>query len=258
MSHDELVNRRVAAYTQTRRLVVNGKNMIVVIACAGSKDGSAGQLKTKNKQRVMFVSKPRKVPKDKPGIYKHPDDPAYRGKSWRNVLDEYNRKHKRNPSDNPLGLLRASDLYKPRQPYREIYKELVEAFGIQNVFILSAGWGLIPADFLTPKYDITFSQDVKKKYPYKHRDKNQDIYEDFKKLPSDTRKPIVFLGGDSYVSLFGSLTEHIKTKRIIFHKSKNPTKPPNCQLRHFEAKTKNRIWYYECAKELMAGNIDID
>ena len=138
--------------------------MIVVIACAGGKDNSAGQLKTKNKQRVMFVAKPRKVPKNEPGIYKH---------------------------------------------------------------------------------------------PYKYRDKKQDIYKDFKKLPSDTRKPIVFLGGDSYVSLFGSLTEHIKTKRIIFHKSKNPTKPPNCQLRHFESKTGERIWYYECAKELMAENIDI-
>ena len=204
----------------------------------------------------MFVAKPREVPEGKPGIYKHPDDPAYPGKSWRNVLDEYNCKHKRDASDNSLGLLPASNLYTPRRPYKKIYRELVEAFGVQNVFILSAGWGLISADFLTPKYDITFSQDVKKKYPYKYRDKKQDVYEDFKKLPSDTRKPIVFLGGDSYVSLFGSLTEHIKTKRIIFHKSKNPTKPPNCQLRHFE--TKNRIWYYECAKELIAGNIDID
>jgi hypothetical protein len=34
---------------------------------------------------------------------------------------------------------------------------LVEKFGIEKVFILSAGWGLIRADFLTPNYDITFS-----------------------------------------------------------------------------------------------------
>ena len=236
---------------------MNRENMIVVIACAASKDSSAGQLKTENKQPIMFVAKPQKVPKNEPGIYKHPDDPAYRGKSWRNVLDEYNRKHKRDASDNPLGLLPASDLYTPHRPYKKIYRELVEAFGVQNVFILSAGWGLIPADFLTPKYDITFSQDVKRMCPYKYRDKNQDIYEDFKKLPSDTRKAIVFLGGDSYVPLFCSLTERVRTKRIIFHKSKNPSKAPNCLLRPFEAKTKHRIWYYECARELMAGNIDI-
>ena len=35
--------------------------------------------------------------------------------------------------------------------------QLVEIFGIDNVYILSAGWGLIRASFLTPNYDITFS-----------------------------------------------------------------------------------------------------
>jgi hypothetical protein len=33
----------------------------------------------------------------------------------------------------------------------------VKQFGIENTFILSAGWGLIDATFLTPAYDITFS-----------------------------------------------------------------------------------------------------
>ncbi len=235
---------------------MNRKNMIVVIACAGRKDSSAGRLETENGQPVMFVAKPQEVPRNKPGIYRHPDDSSHTGESWRNVLDEYNRVHKES-SANPLGLLSASDLYKPRHPYGEIYLELVEAFGVQNVFILSTGWGLIPADFLTPEYDITFSQDVKRKCPYKYRDMRRDVYEDFKKLPSDTRKPVVFLGGDSYIPLFCSLTEHVETRRIIFHKSKNPTKAPNCLLRPFEAKTRHRIWYYECAEELIAGNISI-
>ena len=35
---------------------------------------------------------------------------------------------------------------------------MVNRFGLDSVFILSAGWGLIPARFLTPAYDITFSQ----------------------------------------------------------------------------------------------------
>lgn len=48
-------------------------------------------------------------------------------------------------------------------------------FGLDNVMILSAGWGLIPAQFLTPRYDITFSASAE---PYVRRRKNQ-AYEDF-------------------------------------------------------------------------------
>jgi hypothetical protein len=33
----------------------------------------------------------------------------------------------------------------------------VDRFGLENVYVLSASWGLIRADFLTPYYDITFS-----------------------------------------------------------------------------------------------------
>jgi hypothetical protein len=53
---------------------------------------------------------------------------------------------------NPLGLYPAYRLYENR-----VYGRLVEAFGVENIYILSAGWGLIRADFLTPYYDITFS-----------------------------------------------------------------------------------------------------
>ena len=52
----------------------------------------------------------------------------------------------------PFGLLPAYQLYE-----NSTYNRLVDRFGLSNVYILSAGWGLIPADFLTPHYDITFS-----------------------------------------------------------------------------------------------------
>jgi len=67
----------------------------------------------------------------------------------------------------------------------------VTRFGVKNVYILSAGWGLICADFLTPAYDITFSPSAA---PYKRRRKT-DRYEDFRMLPDKAEREIVFFGG---------------------------------------------------------------
>ena len=60
----------------------------------------------------------------------------------------------------PLACLR---LYK-----NSAYEYLVNQLGEDKVFILSAGWGLIPAPFLTPDYDITFSGNAE---AYKRRRK---------------------------------------------------------------------------------------
>ena len=50
------------------------------------------------------------------------------------VLQRYNAAR-----SNPNCLLRAGDLYGP-----DVYRRLVDVFGWQNVFILSAGWGTYP------------------------------------------------------------------------------------------------------------------
>ena len=89
-------------------------------------------------------------------------------------------------NDNPLGLYPAYRLY--RNP---IYERLVDRLGLQNVYILSAGWGLIWADFLTPYYDITFSQSAE---GFKRRWKT-DRYMDFSMLPDRQGDEIVFFGG---------------------------------------------------------------
>lgn len=68
------------------------------------------------------------------------------GMSWRQVLLKYNA----HPENNPWGLYPACQLYK-----KPAFERLAKKFGMQNVFILSAGWGLISADFLTAMYDIT-------------------------------------------------------------------------------------------------------
>jgi hypothetical protein len=82
------------------------------------------------------------------------------------MLLRYNRK----PAGNPLGLYSAWQLYE-----NKAYARLVDQLGIDRVYILSAGWGLIRADFLTPCYDITFSQSADS---YKRRRK-ADRYQDF-------------------------------------------------------------------------------
>ena len=53
-----------------------------------------------------------------------------------------------NPAGNSLGLLPVYRLYA-----NPVYERLVDKLGVANVYILSAGWGLIRADFLTPSYD---------------------------------------------------------------------------------------------------------
>ena len=210
---------------------------IVVIQCAASKQTYAGNLKTENGQPVMFVAHPAKAPKQAPFVFSRPDNPAKSSLSYRDVVAEYNR----NPTDNPLQLLPAWQLYK-----NSIYGQLVRKYGISNVYILSAGWGLIASDFLIPDYDITFSKSAD---AYKQR-RSRDRYSDFSMLPIDTSSRIIFLGGKDYVQLFCDLTINVKTERIVFYNSAIPPNAPNCRLLPFLTTTR-RNWHYECARKLI-------
>ena len=225
--------------------------MIVVIQCAASKNPCAVRFKMEDGRPIMFVADPKKAPTDNEIVYKRPDDRAGSGLSYREELVKYNH---RRPGDNPLGLLSAGELYS-----NPVYAELVNTFCAQNVFILSAGWGLIPADFLTPDYDITFSSSAKGKDAYKRRRRN-DAFMDLSMLPADRTEPIVFLGGRDYVPLFCCLTESAKAERIVFYRyggsSDNPPAASGCRLLRFETTTRTN-WHYECAKALMRGDITI-
>lgn len=76
-------------------------------------------------------------------LYQHPDDMSDYGWTWREALLKYNQDR----PTNPLGLLPAWQLYD-----NPAYGRLAERVGIEKMFILSAGWGLIRGDFLTPYY----------------------------------------------------------------------------------------------------------
>jgi hypothetical protein len=216
--------------------------MIVVIQCAASKRPGAGCLVSVSGRPVIFVADPETAPADGIHIYARPDDPCDTGTSWRDVLLKYNEK----ASDNHLGLYSAYRLYK-----NNAYGRLVNRFGLRKVYILSAGWGLIRADFLTPYYDITYSQRAE---GYKRRRK-ADRYHDFRMLPDDIHDEIVFFGGKDYLRLFNSLTGATKVKKTVFYNSACPPQVTGCVLKPFNTTTRMN-WHYECAKAFLDGTIN--
>jgi len=191
--------------------------MIVVIQCAASKQPDAGYFRTKDGRRVLFVADPATAPAYSDLVYARPDDRASDGISWREHVARYNA----TPNENPFELSPAYKLYK-----NKIYCELVHRFGIDNTMILSAGWGLIPTRFLTPRYDITFSTNAQ---AYVRRRQSQE-YGDFSMLPARANGPIVFFGGRSYVSLFSKLTAQVDEQKFVFYKSADPPIAPGCRL----------------------------
>src|SRR5262245_29634417 len=108
--------------------------MQVVIQCASSKVQDAGFLRTRTGQRIKFVAHPRHASRSEALVYFHPDDhsdiPDSNGGSSLWYTNE-------SPRDNPLRLRQAYRLYE-----HSVYRELVDALALSNVFILSAGWGV--------------------------------------------------------------------------------------------------------------------
>ena len=221
----------------------------IVIQCAARKRSRAGCLRLRGGRELLFVANPANAPQDGPYAHAHPDDLADTGETWRKQLLRYNDLHKDVAGDNPLGLLPAGQLYKD-----PIYARLAEKYGLERLYILSAGWGLIRADFLTPNYDITISNSNNVE-SYKRR-RERDAYGDWRMLPNDTADPVVFFGGKSYIKLFCALTERVKWPRYVFFNLRKAPDAPGCHLRKFDTRTKTN-WHYECARAFMDGKVGI-
>jgi hypothetical protein len=213
--------------------------MIVVIQCAATKRSGAGHLRSASGKPVVFVADPQTAPTDGAHIYALPDDPSDTEISWRQALLKYNEE----AADNPLGLFPAWQLYE-----NKTYGRLVDRYGPQKVYILSAGWGLIKAEFLTPYYDITFSQSADK---YKRRRK-ADHYRDLRMLPEEANEDILFFGGKDYLPLFCALTSATRGKKTVFYNSARTPQVTGCTLERFETSTRTN-WHYECANALLDG-----
>lgn len=217
--------------------------MIVVISCAGRKKPEAGYFRRKDGQRVKFVGNPEPAPEESGFVCARPDDPSDTAASWRKRLVEYNSDHS---DDNPFGLLPAGRLYA-----NEVYARLERRYGLRGYYILSAGWGLIRADFLTPKYDITFSHQAKE---YQRR-RPGEWWCDLNHLPAETTESVAFFGGKDYVPLFCRLTREVALPRIVWHRSAVAPEAPGCCLRECETKTRMN-WHYECVRDFLNGKLD--
>ncbi|MGH9879755.1 MAG: hypothetical protein ACRD5H_19170, partial [Nitrososphaerales archaeon] len=177
-----------------------------------------------------------------PSCCLRPDDEIAPGLgTWREYLIQYNQQ-----GSNPHGLYRAADLYKPH-----VYRDLVKQYGWNNVFILSAGWGLIRSDYLTPYYDITFSKQGK---PWAIR-RPDDHYQDFNhlqeaELSEDER--IYFFGGKDYLPLYYSLTEHIPGRKVIYHSQASLEVHEGYEYVIYRSHTN---WHYSCAQAFIADRV---
>jgi hypothetical protein len=211
--------------------------MIAVIQCAARKLSTAGYMTTDNGTRVCFVAAPLRAPPAREYVFARPDDLAEDRKSWRELVVEYNKENR-----DDLGLVPAYRLYTA-----PVYTHLVDRLSVENVYILSAGWGLVRADYRLPYYDITFSP-VKPPDAYKRRTQS-DSFADFR-LPDSVDDEIIFFGGGAYRPLFCTLTSAVTARRTVFTVAASPDSLPGCVVRRFETKRRTN-WHYECAEAFL-------
>jgi hypothetical protein len=218
--------------------------MRIVIQCAATKSAEARRLRAADGREVLFVADPANAPPQSDTVYARPDDPADGGHTWRQLLADYNEAE----TGNHLSLLPAYRLYA-----NPVYQRLVSKFGTSRVFILSAGWGLVSADFLLPDYDITFSPMA----PLFKRRRKSDLYRDFCMLANNSGH-VAFVGGKDYVPLFLALTKDISDQKLIFFNSSlTPKLPPGYKSNRYNTSTRTN-WHYECAIDLIEGRVPID
>lgn len=218
--------------------------MIVVIQCASTKTPGAGRMRTALNKPVVFVANPQAAPQNADVLYACPDDPSDTGPSWRELLQQYNNASQ----GNPLGLYQAYQLYA-----NAAYRRLVDTLGANRVYILSAGWGLLSSDFLTPDYNITFSNSAES---FTRRRPN-DFFCDFKMLPEGTTEDVVFFGGQAYLPSFCKLTQHTAARRIVVYNSNNRPVAARCALVRYDTRTRTN-WHYEAVNAFIGGRFQIE
>lgn len=218
--------------------------MKIVIQCAAAKnDFGNSHLRNSDGQRVQFVAKPELAPSTQGLIYVRPDSLRDSKQTWRQFVLACNVHAKQ---ETP-GFVSAIDLYAP-----PAYRALAERFGVENVLILSAGWGLIPGGFRIPSYDITLSPAGE---PWTRR-RIGDKYDDFALLESSPSETIVFLGGKSYLPLFAKLSANSPGNRVAFYNANTPPVTYDCEMRRYVTKRRTN-WHYSCAMDLVEGSLEI-
>jgi hypothetical protein len=211
----------------------------IVIQCAGSKHDWS-YFRTDNGTRIEFVAHPDSAPRT-PGIrYAHPDQPSENGLSWRQCVLDYNANRGKNPSS----LEPAFRLYRARQ-----YEQLVDEFGVTQVFVRSAGWGLIRSDFLLPHYNITFQRPSSTGERYIWR-RPHDRFQDFDQLSANPEDHIILVGGKNYREYFEAFTAAFRANKTVYYNSDAIFPRSGFDYKLFETSRRTN-WHYSCADELI-------
>lgn len=216
----------------------------VVIQCAARKQGAG--FRSGQGLPVRFVARPDLAAPEPGTRLAHPDNVSDRaGAAWREVLADYNAAFVRS-GENPFNLRQAWALYA-----HPVYAALERRFGLSNLYILSAGWGLIRAGYLTPDYDITFSSQAA---PISIRTRQQ-TFRDHRHLADDIEGPVIFIGGAAYLPHFLRLTAGVRAPRRAFFNAAQAPTADQCQVIRYET-TRRTNWHYGCAEDLLAGRLD--
>lgn len=208
---------------------INPKKLRVVMMCSSRKNNSFFT----EFPNVTFANKPQ-LPNEK-----FPDGLMSKSRiTWREYLET---------RQDDKTLLKAYELY-TRIEYSRLYNNFQN-----NLFILSAGWGLVHSEFKLPKYDITFSQPNPDRVRRNQNTSIAPIYIDFKQI-GNSKTDIVFVGTPDYIPLFISLTQHLKCRKIIYWKKANTPERfalPNDSFEYRYYNSDNpRGWFYELAQDL--------
>lgn len=216
--------------------------MKAVIQCSATKDRAAGSFSVDGRP-VKFVAHPERHREAGPHVLFRPDDliPS-RSTTWRDHLIAYNRL-----AENPDRLLAAAHLYGP-----PVYRRLLHHVGKEDLFILSAGWGLIRSDFLVPDYDITFASQSE---PWKRRT-SRDRFADFVQLTQADvvdGESVYFFGGKDYLPLYHYLTHALVARKVIYFASE--TIRTHEAFEYIPYGSSGTNWHYRCAVDFIEGRI---
>jgi hypothetical protein len=231
-SRKTIENKNIGGFSQKsvseEKLELSENFKVVMICSSRKKDSTLDEF-----PKIKFTVK---------GNFKnefHPDSFTPNSyKSWRKYLEEH---------QNDKNLLMTYKLYS-RKEYRCLYEKFQN-----SLYILSAGWGLVGAEFKLPNYDITFSS---KSGASNKRDKTTN-FKDFNQLNISDNEDVVFIGTPNYVPLFIQLTKNLSNRKIIYWKSKSLKKikvNDTFEYCYFPNGT-NRNWYYELANAIGCGII---
>ena len=198
--------------------------MKAVIQCAGRKEKTAETFAL-NGVPQTFVAKPS----DKNQVCPWDEIPTLTCKTWIDCAHAFRNQNGRDTFEHAgVSISGSGRLTECGRLYLPVaYSALISRLGKENVYILSAGWGLVRADAVIPTYNITFSEAPKvpmnARVTPEGRSKSPSISDD---MPGDDE--IHFFMTPNYLeywfqSLSGVGGDH---RRFVFHWKKGARNLP--------------------------------